>query len=210
MPPSVFTNFPTVKVADSVNVVLFDSLNTQQQDQTYVRDQLIKYVNDFPSGRQLAIFVLGSQLRLICGFTTDFSGLSIALDDSDKGARFLRQAFSWTLLTTWLARSTRGKNYSREPAARRFRHSGDPVKNNHSSVPEIVVNHPPAKWDYQPTVSDAVIPQTLSPGENQYETFAQKFSSTDSPFVLFPTIGLDSSLFMSRLRGRAVQNVPDA
>src|SRR6185295_3497249 len=76
MPPSVFTNSPTVKVADSVNVVLFDSLNTQQQDQTYVRDQLIKYVNDFPSGRQLAIFVLGSQLRLIRGFTTDFSGLS--------------------------------------------------------------------------------------------------------------------------------------
>lgn len=38
MPPNVFTNFPTLKVADSVNVVLFDSLNTQQQDQTYVRD----------------------------------------------------------------------------------------------------------------------------------------------------------------------------
>src|SRR4029079_414039 len=71
-----------------------------------------------------------------------FLDFRIALDDSDKGARFLRQAFSWTLLTTWLARSTRGEDYSRETAARRFRHSGDPVKNNHSSVPEIVVNHP--------------------------------------------------------------------
>jgi VWFA-related protein len=93
MPPNVFTNFPTVKVADSVNVVLFDSLNTQQRDQTYVRDQLIKYLKDASPGTQVAIFVLGSRLRLIRGFTTDFSGLSIALDDKDKGARPLTSRY---------------------------------------------------------------------------------------------------------------------
>ncbi len=84
-PPNVFTNFPTTKLADSVNVVLFDSLNTQSRDQTYVRDQLIKYLKQVSPGTQVAIFVLGSRLRMVRGFTTDFSGLSVALDDKKQG-----------------------------------------------------------------------------------------------------------------------------
>jgi VWFA-related protein len=87
MPPNVFTNFPIIKGADSVNVVLFDSLNTQQQDQAYVRDQLIKYLKGVPAGTRLAILVLNSQLRLVRGFTTDFSGLSVALDNKKEGVQ---------------------------------------------------------------------------------------------------------------------------
>jgi VWFA-related protein len=87
MPPNVFTNFPTTKVADSVNLVLFDSLNTQSRDQSYVREQLIQYLKTVSPGTQVAIFVLGSRLRMVRGFTTDFSGLSIALDDQKEGVR---------------------------------------------------------------------------------------------------------------------------
>jgi VWFA-related protein len=87
MPPNVFTNFPTTKLADSVNVVLFDSLNTQSRDQSYVRDQLIQYLKTVPPGMQVAIFVLGSRLRMVRGFTTDFSGLSVALDDKKQGVQ---------------------------------------------------------------------------------------------------------------------------
>lgn len=87
MPPNVFTNFPTTKLADSVNVVLFDSLNTQSRDQSYVRNQLIKYLKTVPPGTRVAIFVLGSRLRLVRGFTSDFSGLSVALDDKKEGIR---------------------------------------------------------------------------------------------------------------------------
>lgn len=87
MPPNVFTNFPRTKPADSVNVVLFDSLNTQSRDQSYVREQLIRYLKTVSPGTQVAIFVLGSRLRVVRGFTMDFSGLSIALDDKKEGAR---------------------------------------------------------------------------------------------------------------------------
>lgn len=85
MPPNVFTNFPTTKSADSVNVLLLDLLNTHPADQAFARAQVIKYLENVQPGARLAIFALGSQLRIVRGFTTDFSGLSAALDDKKLG-----------------------------------------------------------------------------------------------------------------------------
>ncbi len=85
MPPNVFSNFPTAKSADSVNVLLLDLLNTQPSDQSFARQQVIKYLDTVQPGARLAIFALGSRLRIVRGFTTDFSGLSAALDDKNLG-----------------------------------------------------------------------------------------------------------------------------
>jgi len=85
MPANVFTNFPTTKSADSVNVLLLDLLNTQPSDQAFARQQVIKYLETVQPGARIAIFALGSQLRIVRGFTTDFSGLSAALDDKSLG-----------------------------------------------------------------------------------------------------------------------------
>ncbi len=85
MPANVFSNFPTTKSADSVNVLLLDLLNTQPPDQALARQQVIKYLDTVQSGARIAIFALGSQLRIVRGFTTDFSGLSAALDDKSLG-----------------------------------------------------------------------------------------------------------------------------
>jgi VWFA-related protein len=85
MPANVFTNFPNSTSADSVNVLLLDLLNTQPPDQAIARQQVIKYLNNVQPGARLAIFALGSQLRMVRGFTTDFSGLSAALDDKNLG-----------------------------------------------------------------------------------------------------------------------------
>ena len=86
MPPHVFTNYPTIERADSVNVLLLDSLNTQPQDQAYVRGQLIEYLEHVPPGTHLAIFTLASRLRMIQGFTTDFSLLLGALSNKKAGS----------------------------------------------------------------------------------------------------------------------------
>ena len=62
MPPDVYTNYPDVKMTDSVNVLLLDSLNTQAIDQAYVRPQMEKYLEAAmaaPTGARLAIFTLG-------------------------------------------------------------------------------------------------------------------------------------------------------
>ncbi len=85
MPPNVFSNFPTARGADSVNVLLLDLLNTQPQNQAFVRQQVIKYLGEVPPGTRLAVFALGSHLRIVRGFTTDFSGISATLEDKKVG-----------------------------------------------------------------------------------------------------------------------------
>ncbi len=87
MPPNVYTNFPTAKPPDSVNVLLLDMLNTQPSNQSYVHEQAVKYLSGAPPGTRMAIFALHKNLRLIRGFTTDFSGIAAALDDKNLGAR---------------------------------------------------------------------------------------------------------------------------
>lgn len=89
MPQGVYTNYPTIKTTDSINVLLLDSLNTQAVDQTYVHPQMAKYFQDAlatPSGARIAIFTLGSKLRMVRGFTPDSAALSTALTDSKSRA----------------------------------------------------------------------------------------------------------------------------
>jgi VWFA-related protein len=85
MPPNVFTNFPPARGADSVNVLLLDLLNTQPQNQAFIRQQVIKYLGEVPPGTRLAVFALSSHLRIVRGFTTDFSGISATLEDKKLG-----------------------------------------------------------------------------------------------------------------------------
>jgi VWFA-related protein len=85
LPPHVYTNQQSVRPGDSVNVLLIDMLNTQPWSQKDVCNQAIKFVATLPAGTRLAIFTLNDQqLRLVRGFTTDFSGLAAALDGSDS------------------------------------------------------------------------------------------------------------------------------
>ena len=86
LPPNIYTNIQPVKSGDSVNVLLIDLFNTQPWFQKGVCTQAIKYLKTVPPGTRLAIFTLNTQqLRLVQGFTTDFSGLSVALDDKKSG-----------------------------------------------------------------------------------------------------------------------------
>jgi len=81
LPPNVYTNTPAVESADSINVLLMDSLNTQMTDQQFVRQQTIKYLKTIPAGARVAIFTLSSRLRMVQGFTSDSSQLLAALND---------------------------------------------------------------------------------------------------------------------------------
>ncbi len=81
MPRNVYTNYPAVESADSINVLLMDSLNTQMQDQQFVHQQTIKYLKTIPAGARVAIFTLSSRLRMVQEFTSDSSRLLAALND---------------------------------------------------------------------------------------------------------------------------------
>ena len=86
LPPNVYTNRRAINPADSVNVLLIDMLNTYPWFQKDVCNQAIKFLEALEPGTRLAIFTLNDQqLRLVRGFTTDFSGLSTALDGPQTG-----------------------------------------------------------------------------------------------------------------------------
>jgi VWFA-related protein len=80
LPPNVFSNIPGTKPADSVTVLLLDSLNTPLADQGTVRSQTLKFLKTLQPGQRIAIFTLSSQLRFIQGFTDDPSVLAAAIN----------------------------------------------------------------------------------------------------------------------------------
>ena len=86
MPPGVFTNYPTSKPVDFANVLLLDWLNTQPQDQAYVKSQVVKYLKQSGPGVPTAIFTMGSRLQMIHGFTDDKLALAATLTNGAGAA----------------------------------------------------------------------------------------------------------------------------
>lgn len=80
-PNGTYTNYPVTSTADSINVLLMDSLNTPIVDQDFAHQQVIKYLKTIPPGARVAIFTLSSHLRLVQGFTADTSRLLAVLND---------------------------------------------------------------------------------------------------------------------------------
>jgi VWFA-related protein len=85
MPANVFSNYPAPQTADSINVVLLDTLNTRAIDQVYARQQMIKYLETMEAGPRLAIFTLGSRLRMVKGVTSNSGQLLTAVNDKNAG-----------------------------------------------------------------------------------------------------------------------------
>lgn len=80
MPKDTYTNYPAVEAADSINVILMDSLNAPILDQYYVHQQVIKYLKTVPPGARVAIFTLSSRLRMLQDFTADSTRLLAVLN----------------------------------------------------------------------------------------------------------------------------------
>ena len=87
MPPNVFTNQPVAPPGDSVNILLLDSLNTSQQDQAFVHQQILSFLKNMDPGARVAIFALGAKLRFVQGFTDDPAILRAALTDKRNLAK---------------------------------------------------------------------------------------------------------------------------
>lgn len=79
LPQHFYTNAPAVPSNDSINVLLLDALNTHSEDQAAVRRDMISFLKSIDPGQRLAIFTLGSRLRLVEGFSSDSRVLVEAL-----------------------------------------------------------------------------------------------------------------------------------
>ncbi len=88
LPPGAVTNAPTAAPSAALDVFLLDSLNTEPQDQVYVRQQVLSYLHKMDPGTQVAVFSLGSSMRLLHGFTSDPAALlaAVSASEAERGA----------------------------------------------------------------------------------------------------------------------------
>jgi VWFA-related protein len=92
LPPNTYTNRVATKGEESLNVFMFDLLNTSTQDQAYARKEMLKVLKGLPGGRQISVFILSAKLDLVQGFSDKSDVLVAAVD------KIMRERS--TLLTT--------------------------------------------------------------------------------------------------------------
>lgn len=91
LPPGFFTNFRSEALDPTFNVLLLDTINTSFSDQLYLRQQVQTFLAALSPGSNVAVFSMGTQLRMLQGFTTDVAMLQRALDVHSDATSPLRQ-----------------------------------------------------------------------------------------------------------------------
>ncbi len=82
LPPNTFVNIATEPERGPLYVLLLDLVDTEQDDQPYARQRLLKFIDSKPEGTRFALFVLSDSLHLVQGFTADRAQLHAVLDPS--------------------------------------------------------------------------------------------------------------------------------
>ncbi|MEQ1353018.1 MAG: VWA domain-containing protein [Candidatus Acidiferrum sp.] len=83
LPAGVYTNLVTTKsLSAPPTILLVDGLNTDATTQLQVRQKMVQLLASAPSEIPMAVFLLGKDLRLIQGFTTDSKLLHSAAEQA--------------------------------------------------------------------------------------------------------------------------------
>lgn len=85
LPPGVYSDRPVLPDHGVATVLLLDALNTPVTDQLYVRKQMVALLSKLPRNAPLAIFALGTRLRMVQGFNANTG----ALVDAMRGRRMV-------------------------------------------------------------------------------------------------------------------------
>jgi VWFA-related protein len=91
--PNVFTNRPEQRTdaAGRVSVIVLDGLNTEFGAQAFAREQALKFVREVSPRDRIAIYALGTRLRLLQDFTNDAKALAEALEKYSGSVSFAPQ-----------------------------------------------------------------------------------------------------------------------
>jgi VWFA-related protein len=168
LPPSVVTNAPKFQ-SNSLNVILFDTVNGEFTEHAYARDQLLKFLNTAELGQPVAIFALQNQLKLLHDFTTDNKSLSAAVAKYSPPAQTIN---SESLESRASAFATRGDYHTSERGI-------ETTLNQLNALAKILAGYPGRKnliW-----LSES-FPLTLFPETtNQLNTSPQDLRTAGSP-----------------------------
>ena len=78
LPANVYTNYTTRTEPGALTVLLFDQLNTDRPNLAYAKNEMLRFLKKLPPGKKVALYTLGSQLRMVQGFTEDSDQLIAA------------------------------------------------------------------------------------------------------------------------------------
>ena len=88
LPPGVFTNGVTTTGGETprnITALVLDSLNTPPLQSTVARAQALRYLRTLAPESRVAIFVMGTQLRILHDFTDDAAALRAKLEKATLG-----------------------------------------------------------------------------------------------------------------------------
>jgi VWFA-related protein len=71
LPAGVYSNQLAYQPTGALNVILLDALNSNLPDQAFMRGAMIKFLERMPDRGPIAIYMLGTKLRLLQDFTSD-------------------------------------------------------------------------------------------------------------------------------------------
>jgi VWFA-related protein len=71
LPANRITNIPRFKTNSALNVLLLDGINVTNANQKYAREQMLKFLEKLPAGQPLAVYAMGTRLRMLQDFTVD-------------------------------------------------------------------------------------------------------------------------------------------
>jgi len=87
LPPNTFANLVSAPKDSPVTVILYDVLNTPIDAMPAAHAAMVKFIKDQKSSSRIAIFVLGSRLRMLQGFTDDETQLLEAINSKAAGTQ---------------------------------------------------------------------------------------------------------------------------
>lgn len=76
--PNQVSNVPVDAPKSSINLLLFDMLNTPATQQQWAQEQMLKALQKLPPGQQVALFVLNNGLQMVQGVSGDSDTLAKA------------------------------------------------------------------------------------------------------------------------------------
>lgn len=71
LPANRITNIPRFKTNSALNVLLLDGINVTNANQKFAREEMLRFLEKLPAGQPLAVYAMGTRLRMLQDFTVD-------------------------------------------------------------------------------------------------------------------------------------------
>ncbi|HEX3154280.1 MAG TPA: VWA domain-containing protein [Candidatus Angelobacter sp.] len=94
LPANRITNMPRFKTNSTLNVLLLDGINVTNANQKYAHEQMLRFLEKLPAGQPLAVYAMGTRLRMLQDFTVDPALLKEAVKKAKNNALAVRSESS--------------------------------------------------------------------------------------------------------------------